>query len=203
MIKLDGIQFAEITDSFKNVTVKALETRLQQESDRKRKRSIEFMLTPRGIDRMYTSLKRLKYQIYSTVKSPDGDLYFMAKTKDLELEINDDMYNVGPYFVAIPIKGFLSRQVNPVHMFPAYKPKTRLRHLHHTAGIEEYEIKHPLTVPGSTCWGTVGSAYSAAVYDASIVDMFRVLYIFLTRLDWRSPLCSAWKWEAMEYGERL
>ena len=197
-IKLTTLKKTEITDSFKDWTMKTLNTlaNLSQENP-----DVTRKLTPLGMDRIYTSLKRLPFQRFYCTKAPDGQVYLCSKSEEIIIEIDGKKYNIGSYHVCVSTRSIIAKQNNPVHLFPAYDPTTRNRHLHHTAHLPlGQEITHPLTATPSWCWASIGPSYISAVRDTDIVDIFRILYIFLIRLDWDSPLTNAWKYEAMEHG---
>jgi hypothetical protein len=173
--------------------------------EEKRKR-LKVMLSDRGIDRMVTSLKRMEYQKFLCNKSPDGMVYICGLTKDRIFDIRGAKYNAGPYYACISHNSIVNMEMSPIHIFPARYPKTKNRHLHHyTSSVYVHgEILHPLESKESTCWGSVGTAYRSALDDCDIADLFRILNIFTTRLDWSSALCPTWASEVIGiYGERL
>lgn len=200
MIKLENLKTTQITDSFKANMAAVLRDRLMMAKSHKERDLLRKAITERGQDRTLTSLKRLPYQKFSYIRSPQGVPYFCGETDDLIYKLDGDDYNVGPYYVCVSRGSILNRQNHPVHLFPKYNPNTPHRHLHHFA---DGSYDNPLDASPRTCWADVGPTYLSAVTDCSFVDIFRVLYIFLQRLNWGSPYDRAWKIEAMSHGERL
>ena len=186
-IKLNNVKITQVTDPFKANVAETLFITTGQ------------TLSQRRMDRMWTALKRLPYQSYSCVKAPDDTRYLMGKTDDIIANLEGRDYNIGPYFVCISDNSIITRQSNPIHLFPEYDPGTQNRHLHHAANFDP-GINHPLLARPSWCWASIGPSYVSALQDTDIVDMFRLLYIFIIRLNWASPLRSQWKYEAMDHG---
>ena len=199
-IKMDNVKVTKVTDNFCSQVQQILDKRRKSTWDPKQAQSIDFFLTPAGGDRMITALKRLSYQKFSCLSAPNGQIYLCGETDDLELEIREERYNIGPYYVAISEESIVRGQNHPLHVFPKYDPHTTHRHLHHYANSG---FDHPLMADTRTCWASIGPSYLSAIHDADIADLFRVMYIFLIRLDWNSPYDTTWAWEAMEHGERL
>ena len=188
-IKLENLKITQITDTFKDQVCEILYFSKHNEPSQREQ------------DRMWTALKRMPYDKFSCIKSPDGTIYLSGKTEDIEAKINGHHYNIGPYHVLISKSSIMGKQLNPIHLIPDYDPKTSNRHLHHYGSIGGQP--HPLLYEPRWCWASIGPSYMSALHDTDIVDMFRLLYIFLIRLDNNSPLCSAWKTEAMSHGVPL
>jgi hypothetical protein len=209
VIKLENVKIVEVTDSFKNNIENLLEEYLTRSSMRlsvEKEKKIETMLRPRGKDKIWTTLKRLPYQKFYCTGSLESEIFFCGKTDDIVVEMRDKhTYNIGPYHVCISKSSILNSQSSPVHLFPDYDPLTTERHLHHRAFDHDVygddKVFHPLTARDHWCWSSVGPSYLAAVSDLDIVDMFRVLYIFITRLNWDSPLSTRWQYRAIEHGK--
>lgn len=162
-------------------------------------RVAKFLLTERGQDRMITALKRMKFEKFYCTKAPSGEVFLCGKTLDMILNLKGTSYNVGPYHICIGESAILGTSLDQVHMFPDRKPLAYNRHLHH--GTRNHDFKHPLMAVTSTCWGNVGSSFVSAKNEADIADMFRVLFIYVSRLNYSSPLRSSWHWEVVnEYG---
>lgn len=198
-IKMDNLQVTEVTDNFRTQIRQILEKRLKSTWNAKQEKIIQYRLTRSGEDRMITALKRLKFKKFNCLHAPGDQIYLCGETDDLILEIRGEQYNIGPYYVAISEQSILTEQNQPLHLFPKYDPHTPHRHLHHYA-IPGFD--NPLSADTRTCWASIGPSYLSAVHDADIADMFRVMYIFLIRLDWNSPYDTTWAWEAMEHGVR-
>lgn len=187
MIKLNNMKITTLSDQFKNKTASIV--------------SQSRRLTKRQEDRMWTALKRLPYQKFSCVQAPDKNVYISGLTENIIIRLGESKYNIGPYHVLISEDSILYKQQNPIHLIPDYAPKTSYRHLHHTGHPNNQE--HPLLYTPNWCWASIGPSYISALNDTDIIDLFRLLYIFIIRLDWASPLCSRWKDEAMHYGETV
>jgi len=212
-----NVQVTQVTDTFKSELRQSLTQILSNSPGMRveKERSIEKLLSPAGEDRMLTVLRRLNYQKYACTKAPDDTIYFLGKTKDLIVDIDHHgKYNLGPYYVAISKTDFINSQNTNVHMFPDYNPRTPHRHLHHYAHYPLQEPFgpndpnnisqiNPLMAEPRTCWAEIGQPYLHAIHDANIVEAFRVLYIFLTRLNFASPLDQRWVTEAIANGVRL
>jgi len=199
---------SEVTDAFISAVGELVEGRLLLvgHHDYERK-ALERYTTVRGIDKMVTSLKKLDYTKFSYIKAPDGQAFLCGETQDLIFDhVYGDAYNVGPYYVCISSNSILNKTMTPIHMFPKRMPLARARHLHH--GVREpyssEQIIHPLLCVEDTCWANIGASYRSALDECDITDMFRVLYIYLIRLDWHSPLFSLWVSEVVrQVGEKL
>lgn len=198
MIKLDNVVMTEVTQSFQE-QVELILKELLLGSYGARQEKIRHWTTPLGVDRTLTRLKRLKYKKFSCLKAPDGEIYLCGETKDMIFTIDDRDLNVGTYFVCISSRSIIKRQMRPIHMFPARDPRTFHRHLHHK--VRNNPTGHPLMADESTCWGNVGPSYVSARNDGDVADMFRVLYIYLSRLNWSSPLDHQWQYDVNNYGE--
>jgi hypothetical protein len=206
-IKLDNIKVTHITDSFKsgveNIYGNLISALAASRSDKSLESSIRRLASPRWLDRTYTSLKRLPYSRFTCVKAPDNEVYLAGKTDDIVVEIHGNNYNIGPYHVFISTNSIIDKQVTPIHLIPGYDPQTKNRHLHHLATYGDYAPSSPLLYEPRWCWASIGPSYYGALHDVDIVDMFRLLYLFLIRLNFSSPLCTQWINEAMHHGELL
>jgi len=199
------IRVTEVTKAFKDKAQEILEKRQQSVWQSYRLQQIEKRLTPLGLDRMWTSLRKLNYVKYSCLKAPDGDIFLCGETDDLIFDLRDgSSWNAGHYYVCISEESILSDQLRDIHVFPKRAPRIYARHLHH--GCYERDnasLTHPLMANESTCWGSVSGSYVSALQVSDIVDLFRIMYIFCIRLDWSSPLFSGWVNELRRFGERL
>ena len=221
-IKLD-VQVTVVTDSFKDAVKEIIQKKVMmldakrsslnmsaygaqkhREQLEKNLRLAKRLLTAQGQDRMITALKRMKFEKFYCLKAPSKEVFLCGKTDDMLLTLrNGHKYNVGPYHICIGESAIIGDSLTQIHMFPHRKPLAEARHLHH--GARRYngndEIKHPLMMHTNTCWGNVGSSFVSAKNEADIADMFRVLYIYVSRLNYGSPLYSGWDREVVHgYG---
>jgi hypothetical protein len=106
-------------------------------------------------------------------------------------------YDLGVYWVFVPLVDILSGSLNRIHFIPEREKNTHLRHQHHFVRVEgegrfygpqnERGVR-PLQAMPSTCWGNFPGVLTGCMSDGDIVELLRVLYLFVTNLNPGSPL---------------
>jgi hypothetical protein len=141
-----------------------------------------------------TKLRALDYVGFKAIQR--GDVrYLVGETKPIVIEvgrnsrrITEGIYHLGPYKVYVAEAAILDGNLNQIHMVPLKAPYTQSRFMHHTAFQNEAE--HPLDYRTNTCWGTFGTIIKTYAVEADIPELFRALYMYLSRYDINSPLVN-------------
>jgi hypothetical protein len=139
-----------------------------------------------------TKLRALSYVNFKAVQHA-GIRYLCGQTKPIVIEvgknarrIDEGTYYLGPYKVYVAEAAILEGNLDKIHMVPLKAPHTQYRFMHHTAYA--YSAEHPLDYSTSTCWGTFGTIIKTYAVEADIPELFRALYMYLSRYDITSPL---------------
>ena len=205
VIKLKtDISFACITDSFVDASEVLLHKRMEHTSNRKERINLQRFLSEQGFDQMKTRLRRLKYEKYANIRYKDHN-YLYGLTQDIIVTLDGGKYNVGPYHIFLPHKAFLVKNLGEIHFVPDRAKMTGARHLHHTAHSSYGDDpNNPLDMSPHTCWASIGPSLKSALMDGDIADCFRVLYLFLIRLNPSSPLSRDWSRQIRSvWGQRV
>jgi hypothetical protein len=161
---------------------------------------------PARIDMEYTRLRTLPYTKFETT-TREGYPYLYGLTRDVTIEFNGK-WNMGPYGVVIPLAFFEPmRTVYPdssenrsvrnwkaIHMIPMRNILDSHRTPHHTARLRYANdsgvpvSNNPIDMIPNTCWGGFSSIVYACGDECDITELFRNIYIYLTRHDPHSPL---------------
>jgi hypothetical protein len=167
-------------------------------------------------------LSRLRALDYDRIEIVDG--YLVAKTRNLMVEeltykmvvinrrrrIYNETYDltghwdVGPYWIYISRDDLFHSKMSEIHFIPQRKVRANSRHFHHFAyrgrlvGAEEIpEGIDPLTLKVNTCWSEFSEPLSSALFDGDLVEILRMLRIFVGRYYTGSPLRSPQLYEEM------
>jgi hypothetical protein len=139
-----------------------------------------------------TKLRALDYVGFNAIQH-EGVRYLVGETKPIVVEVEKDSrgiqagtYHLGPYKVYVAEAVILDGNLTKIHMVPLKSPYTERRFMHHTAFQNEAE--HPLDYRTNTCWGTFGTIVKTYAVEADIPELFRALYMYLSRYDISSPL---------------
>lgn len=146
-----------------------------------------------GMDMILTRLRGLPYTTFEVMSynSANPDVQFLVgTTKDVEIRYGATIYNMGPYSVRIPfsnIVGTYNRKAPRLpgeswHFIPLKADERQhgdYRHPHHYG-------KWPTSA--QTCWGDFNPLIFSLTQAADIPELFRTIYIYLTRYDAHSVL---------------
>ena len=156
---------------------------------------------PERIDMEYTRLRSLPYTKFETVERENYP-YLYGLTRDVTIEFNGK-WDMGAYAVVIPLAFFtpmrsvypdsgLVRKWGAIQMIPMRNMLSVERTPHHkaympkTAGVAP--STNPLDMETHTCWGGFASIVYSCGEECDITELFRNIYIYLTRHDPHSPL---------------
>jgi hypothetical protein len=146
-----------------------------------------------AFDHQKTQLVTLPYLKFWTVDHASGR-YFAGLTKPILLSDGGSNRWQGPRFtVYIPMDYPIRGTGGKFHLVPEGHEKAYSRHPHHTGN---YSNESPLDGNSSTCWGEFPTIVRGCVHSADTVNLFRVLHLYLTRVDLHSQLCNSWEREA-------
>ncbi len=125
--------------------------------------------------------------------------YFAGLTRPILLTNGGSQKWQGPrYTVYIPTN-YITRGTDArFHFVPEGHELVYGRHPHHTSGSRRYdgEIASPLDYYGSTCWGQFPTIVQGCVHSGDTVNLFRVIQLYLTRVDLHSLLNHSWARDA-------
>lgn len=101
------------------------------------------------------------------------------------------IWDMGRYlvFLNLGVFGGGSLNHNGLHMIPERDPKARCRHPHHTARGDS----NPLDMSASTCTAGYGPVFTTSRDECLVGEFLRQIYMFITRCNLNSPLCSDWQ----------
>jgi hypothetical protein len=208
MIKLKNVNQVKIDDSFVTLVKKFMQQKVKHLTPRQ-KHAIDvlsFYLTDPGFEKFITRLKQMPYESFSAIRSNDNT-YFKAVTRDIVLnyqgrsdrDSSRGKIDIGSYTIYVPFDSILHSNVNNIHFIPARDPIaprdercTHIRHMHHLADYikEEHKYNNPLSYRPRTCWGSFSSMIPAIASDGDLVELYRVLYLFTSIWNARSPLAD-------------
>jgi hypothetical protein len=141
-----------------------------------------------------TKLRGLPYTSFKAIQH-EGMQYLVGETKPVVIDVGHNTrripersYHLGAYRVYVPQSSVLFGNLDAIHMLPLKAPGTERRFMHHRAYQDEAD--HPLSYRTSTCWGDIGSTVKSYAADADIPELFRVLWLYLTRYNISSPLIN-------------
>ena len=134
-----------------------------------------------------TRLRALPYTDFKAVQY-EWARYLVGETLPIIIHHHNCDYHLGPYRVYVAETAILNNNLNHIHMVPMKDPSVEHRFMHHTAYNRSGEGAHPLSYSTSTCWGDFGSAIKSYAADADVPELFRGLYLYLSRYNAGSPL---------------
>jgi hypothetical protein len=230
MIKLKTVEQVEISEGFKQLAREFFEEKLSKTKERKMLANaneickvLEFYQTKEGFEVFLTRMKQLPFSKFEAISSL-GEQWFKATIKDLIFEVpyehherinrknvfveyKREKYDVGTYFIYLPMKDLLKSSMDRFHLIPERNLKLTQdyyvdnnrhnRHLHHYAICHNIsQISNPLAYEPRTCWGNFGGIISASIHAGDIPELYRALYLFTTIQNISSPLVYL---ESMEH----
>jgi hypothetical protein len=207
MIKLKTIEQVELDPSFITQVRRFLDLKRSFYTPRSAKalEILTYQGSPQGFEKFVTRLKRLNYKRFSAIKN-GGAVYLKAETQPLVVdyalrEDRPERYDIGAYAVYCKLDSLLRGDISQFHFIPLRQPTVdpnhmydgwacHFRHMHHKAMYkrEISDLSNPLSYEPQTCWGSFGSVIPEVVADGDLVELYRMLYLFLTIHNPASPL---------------
>ncbi len=142
-----------------------------------------------ALDHEKTQLITLPYIRFWTLQH-DGMDWMAGLTKPILMTDGGAQRWQGPrYTVYIPRNVFQRGTDAHFHFVPEGSELIHDRHPHHTASMPSSTTYDPLDMNPYTCWGDFGTIASACIRAGEITNLFRTIYVYLTRVNLRSLLC--------------
>ena len=140
-----------------------------------------------GMEYEITLLRALPFTRFAVVDH-DGT-YLAGITRPIDMKDPDGgrMYHLGPYAVYAPISALTEGRTDGFHFIPTVYPQSNKRHPHHKVDSDDHDT-HPLEKRAYTCWGEFGGPVSGLVDTINIPELFRHLYLYVSRYNPHSPL---------------
>ncbi|MCL4561885.1 MAG: hypothetical protein M1281_14910 [Chloroflexi bacterium] len=142
-----------------------------------------------GLDGLVTTLKKLPYEKFGLAQYKN-DPWLAATTRPITIPYNGHTYEMGRYTLLMPVADARHGSLERLHMIPMKAPKTAKRHPHHVLRVEG-PITDPLAERPWTCWSEFSSVIMGMIQDADFPEFYRMLHIFLSRYNERSPIPGA------------
>jgi hypothetical protein len=163
---------------------------LKQRINPKAQRLIGIINDKSKLDREITKLRSLPYAAFD-YQNYKGREFLYGKTKEIIITASArQKYDAGEYGVYAPLSRLVEGSLNSNvswHFIPFREPKSHQRTPHHHNGWHN-EGLHPLETNSATCWGSFGPVIPSILEDGDVVELFRILYIYVSRYDPHSPL---------------
>jgi hypothetical protein len=145
----------------------------------------------RGIDYEITRLRSLPYESFRFEQD-----HFIGMTNNVIAEKYGRgpnikgkkyvaLYDAGQYMIAVPYRALLTGAISSIHMIPMRGQPTQHRHPHHTGSPYDGTLRG---LSSSTCWAEFAAPCQSAAQAVDVVEMFRLLRIFVGRYNDNSPL---------------
>jgi hypothetical protein len=153
-----------------------------------------------GMDYEITRLRALPYARF-TVAEHHGP-WLVGITKPITIEhdeygLTQKVFHLGCYAVYVPFRALEDQDATAMHFVPIKNTMSLYRHPHHRIDLwgshsaynDATEAPlHPLDKHIATCWGGFGGAIGGLLDIVDIPDLFRHIYLYLSRYDRGSPL---------------
>jgi hypothetical protein len=153
---------------------------------------------PAAIDTMKTALRALPYTEYAVKEHNrteyDWDArqdvvvhgtYLYGLSQDVTIPSAGKKFGMGPYQVWVPVTAFAKNGHKDYQFIPNLAPTSYYRTPHHHAG----GASNPFN--SGTCWGGFGGIVKSMTAEGDVPELFRSIYIYLSRYDAGSPLGGA------------
>lgn len=207
MIKLKTTQQVTLDHGFIQAVKRFFDHKLTYFPPRstKAREILAYTQSSQGFETFLTRMKCLKYRRFSAVKNNES-VYLKAETHPLTIEYphredHPEKYDIGVYAIYCQQDQLLRGDISQIHFIPLRQPTAdpdhmydgwacHFRHLHHKAMYKRQisQLSNPLSYEPSTCWGTFGSVIPEVAADGDLVELYRMLYLFLTIHNPASPL---------------
>jgi hypothetical protein len=155
---------------------------------------------PELLDKEITRLRGLAYERFYT-REFRGLRYLVGLTRPIEMTDDVRRYQAPRYFVYFPESMVQKGTEAPFHFVPEGHELTLYRHPHHNVkqyyypdsggGTEHYDysdVKDTLEYNPATCWGSFGTIATSCTAAGDVVDLYRSIAIYLTRINQNSLL---------------
>lgn len=152
-----------------------------------------------ALDKELTRLRGLPYERFFTRQYRDLN-WMVGLTRPVVMTDDTRRWQAPRYFVYIP-DNVVSRGTDAAfHFVPEGYEMTTARHPHHKARTQQWgqsgDIENidysraadPLDYQPSTCWGSFGAIATSCIKSGDMVDLFRNIAIYLTRVNMKSLL---------------
>jgi hypothetical protein len=142
-----------------------------------------------GLEYEMTRLRVLPYQEFTTTIRK-GKKYLVGVTKPIVIEGDgcDRKYYLGSYAVYLSLDAIANCCPDDFQFIPLKQPYSHARHPHHKVDYEMDSTVHPLDKEPRTCWGGFGNPVRLLLDIPDIPELFRLLYLYLSRYNPSSPL---------------
>jgi hypothetical protein len=160
----------------------------------------KMITSPTFLDEVESKLRSLEFvsfhaetvsTVHKTASRRDMTPMLVAKTKPVSIRTGRSLWDMGAYTVYIPIKSLKNSSYAEFHFVPEYKPMTNSRHPHHTAwDITGIIAAVPTEKDPHVCWGGFNGIIGSLVSDFDIVEIFRIITVYLGRYNAGSPLAK-------------
>jgi hypothetical protein len=207
MIRLKTIQQVDLDPGFILQVRRFLDLKLSFYPPRSAKafEILSYQQSAGGFEKFVTRLKRLDYKGFSAITN-GGSVYFKAETHPLVIDYPNrtdrpEKYDIGAYAIYCKLDSLLRGDISQFHFIPQRQPTAdpnhmydgwacHFRHLHHKAMYKKEisDLSNPLSYEPHTCWGSFGSVIPEVAADGDLVELYRMLYLFLTIHNPASPL---------------
>jgi len=151
------------------------------------------------LDKEITRLRGLPYERFY-VRQYKGRQWLVGLTRPVVMNDDVRLYQAPRYFVYIPENVVARGTDADFHFVPEGNELTTARHPHHKTRDYYYDengisqplgaggVKDPLDYVPSTCWGSFGVIANSCITAGDMVDLFRNIGIYLTRVNQNSLL---------------
>ena len=154
---------------------------------------------PELLDTEITRLRGLPFERFF-VREYKGHPWLVGLTRPVVMNDDNRLYQGPRYFVYIPDDVIARGTDAAFHFVPEGNEMTTARHPHHNVKKYYYDpsgqyqevdlnaAKDPLDYVPETCWGSFGTIDTACITAGDVVDLFRNIAIYLTRINQNSLL---------------
>jgi hypothetical protein len=148
---------------------------------------------PKLFDQELAKLHLLPYEKFVT-KEYQGRVWMMGLTRPVILTDGLKRWQGPRYWICIPDDVDRRESKYAFHFLPQGFENLKFRHPHHKENDTDiWDNDHPL--PGNplghtswTCWGSFGTIVQTCVQSGDLVDLYRTLSIYISRVDMGSLL---------------
>lgn len=153
-----------------------------------------FCTNPKLFDQEITKLHLLPYEKFFT-KTYQGRVWMMGLTRPVVLTDGLKQWQGPQYYLCVPEDVDKRESKYAFHFLPKGAEHKRYRHPHHRVNVgdslDDNCTGNPLGNEAWTCWGSFGTIVQTCVQAGDLVELFRTLSIYISRVDFSSPL-SPW-----------
>lgn len=152
-----------------------------------------------ALDKEITRLRGLPYERFY-IRVYQGHEWLVGATHPFVMTDDIRKWQAPRYFVYIPDDVIARGTDAAFHFVPEGNEMTTARHPHHNVKKYYYDpsgqyrevdfnaAKDPLDYVPATCWGSFGTIATSCITAGDVVDLFRNIAIYLTRINQNSLL---------------